>query len=348
MSAAAGEEEEEEEEDDAAPEDEDDELTCVVVDITPAAYARGAAAAPLEEAVSAVWALLNALTGLARARGACRAMVLGLLPGRYVTLYDPLLSGDGAPPAEVLRAGVLRELEAHGFGGAGDRGAPVALAPALSRALCWIHKARGGVMAAATDRLLRERGAGGGALGPARAPERAPAPAKDAGAGARVLVLLASRDPAEQYVGVMNAIFAAQGAGVVIDGVPLHRLAGARAPPQSEFLQQMCSMTGGSYVAPMRDDALVNYFKLFLATGVRERRRLLRAGGDAGGVGNVGNRPSCFCHKRAIAIGYVCSVCLSVFCYRVDACLMCGQSFVEGPRCVPAQNGREDAAAGTR
>ena len=110
----------------------------------------------------------------------------------------------------------------------------------------------------------------------------------------------------------------------------------------------MCSLTGGSYVAPMRDDALINYFKLFLATGVRERRKLLVSGADAG-CDNVGNRPSCLCHKRAIAIGYVCSVCLSVFCYRVDACMMCGQRFVgptpTGARVQPIPKGGDPADA---
>lgn len=41
-------------------------------------------------------------------------------------------------------------------------------------------------------------------------------------------------------------------------------------------------------------------------------------------------RASCFCHKRPIDIGFVCSVCLSIFCEKLPACITCGADFSGG------------------
>jgi transcription initiation factor TFIIH subunit 3 len=43
----------------------------------------------------------------------------------------------------------------------------------------------------------------------------------------------------------------------------------------------------------------------------------------------VDYRASCFCHKRIIESGYVCSVCLSIFCTGrgKDVCPTCGTAF---------------------
>lgn len=38
-------------------------------------------------------------------------------------------------------------------------------------------------------------------------------------------------------------------------------------------------------------------------------------------------RASCFCHRRPIDQGFVCSVCLSVYCERLPECTTCGTSF---------------------
>lgn len=42
---------------------------------------------------------------------------------------------------------------------------------------------------------------------------------------------------------------------------------------------------------------------------------------------SVDFRASCFCHKRSIDIGFICSVCLSIFCEKVPACITCGEDF---------------------
>ena len=44
-------------------------------------------------------------------------------------------------------------------------------------------------------------------------------------------------------------------------------------------------------------------------------------------VGAVDFRASCFCHRRRVDMAYVCSVCLSVFCARMQSCATCGAEF---------------------
>lgn len=38
-------------------------------------------------------------------------------------------------------------------------------------------------------------------------------------------------------------------------------------------------------------------------------------------------RASCFCHKNSIDVGWVCSVCLSIFCEKLPVCITCGADF---------------------
>ena len=38
-------------------------------------------------------------------------------------------------------------------------------------------------------------------------------------------------------------------------------------------------------------------------------------------------RAACFCHKRPVDLGYVCSACLSIFCRQLPACTTCGTEF---------------------
>lgn len=45
---------------------------------------------------------------------------------------------------------------------------------------------------------------------------------------------------------------------------------------------------------------------------------------------SVDYRASCFCHKTIIDTGYICSVCLSIFCkanMKATECLTCGAPF---------------------
>lgn len=44
---------------------------------------------------------------------------------------------------------------------------------------------------------------------------------------------------------------------------------------------------------------------------------------------NVDFRAACFCHKKILDIGFVCSVCLSIFCMTYPKCLTCDTIFDE-------------------
>ncbi|KAK9806311.1 hypothetical protein WJX72_009675 [[Myrmecia] bisecta] len=161
------------------------------------------------------------------------------------------------------------------------------LSAALSRALCFIHKAQHGAAAPSKDR---------------------PRP--------RILCLHGSPDEPSQYIAIMNAIFAAQKHEVVIDACMV-------ADVDSAFLQQAAHLTHGVYLHPTKRAALLQHLlSVFMCdTFSRSFLRLPKATG-------VDFRASCFCHKRLIDLGFVCSVCLSIFCQASSECTTCGTSFV--------------------
>lgn len=74
------------------------------------------------------------------------------------------------------------------------------------------------------------------------------------------------------------------------------------------------------------------------------------------GQGNVDFRASCFCHRKVVDVGFVCSVCLSIFCEPPEGgeCLTCGThltmgKFGEKPAVVrkKKKKRRDDAGDGT-
>ncbi|KMZ74119.1 putative RNA polymerase II transcription factor B subunit [Zostera marina] len=130
----------------------------------------------------------------------------------------------------------------------------------------------------------------------------------------RILCLQGSPDGPEQYVAVMNAIFSAQRSSVLIDSCVLGL--------NSAFLQQASHITGGVYIKPQQLDGLFQCLSMVFATDVQSRS-FLQLPKPAG----VDFRASCFCHKTTISMGYICSVCLSIFCKRHKKCSTCGSDF---------------------
>ncbi|XP_037496336.1 general transcription and DNA repair factor IIH subunit TFB4 isoform X1 [Jatropha curcas] len=132
----------------------------------------------------------------------------------------------------------------------------------------------------------------------------------------RILCLQGSPDGPEQYVAVMNAIFSAQRSMVPIDSCYV-------GSHNSAFLQQQASyITGGVYVKPQHLDGLFQYLVTVFATDLH-CRSFLQLPRPAG----VDFRASCFCHKTTIDMGYICSVCLSIFCKQHKKCSTCGSVF---------------------
>eukprot|EP00095_Tigriopus_kingsejongensis_P011578 maker-scaffold297_size217559-snap-gene-0.27 protein:Tk11578 transcript:maker-scaffold297_size217559-snap-gene-0.27-mRNA-1 annotation:"general transcription factor iih subunit 3" len=132
----------------------------------------------------------------------------------------------------------------------------------------------------------------------------------------RVLVMSASGDTATQYMNYMNVFFSAQKMGVVIDTCMLEKDAG--------LLQQGADITGGVYrkVDSRHFPALLQFLTWIFLPDTRLREALSLPSMD-----RVDYRAACFCHRNLIDIGFVCSVCLSIFCKFSPICTTCHTVF---------------------
>ncbi|KAL8562612.1 hypothetical protein ACOMHN_045876 [Nucella lapillus] len=135
----------------------------------------------------------------------------------------------------------------------------------------------------------------------------------------RILVLKGAEDNASQYINFMNAVFTAQKQNVVIDACVLEN--------DSGLLQQACDISGGIYLKVPQETALLQYLLWLFLPDPTVRSKLTlppRA--------QVDYRAACFCHRHLIDIGYVCSVCLSIFCVFSPICSTCQTTFkIIGP-----------------
>jgi transcription initiation factor TFIIH subunit 3 len=114
----------------------------------------------------------------------------------------------------------------------------------------------------------------------------------------RILIVSVSGDLANQYIPVMNSIFAAQRKKIPID---ILKLAG-----DTVLLQQASDATGGVYMKPERPEGLLQYLMMAYLPDATARKSLIIPS-----AGGVDFRAACFCHRKVVDIGYVCSVCLS-------------------------------------
>jgi transcription initiation factor TFIIH subunit 3 len=114
----------------------------------------------------------------------------------------------------------------------------------------------------------------------------------------RILVVSVSSDSAVQYIPVMNSIFAAQRSRIPIDVLKLH--------DESTFLQQASDATDGIYIAPDTPEGLLQYLMMAFLPDQTSRKYLILPSQS-----NVDFRAACFCHKKVIDVGFVCSICLS-------------------------------------
>jgi len=139
----------------------------------------------------------------------------------------------------------------------------------------------------------------------------------------RILLLQVSPDTPPQYIPVMNCIFSAQKQFVPVDSCILSN-------SDSSFLQQASHLTGGIYVRPHHQEGLLEYLlSCFLADQYTRKFINLPT------LTRVDYRASCFCHKKVIDMGFVCSVCLSIFCSFRPTCSTCEVKFVNLPKLPP-------------
>ncbi|CAG5118103.1 unnamed protein product [Candidula unifasciata] len=138
----------------------------------------------------------------------------------------------------------------------------------------------------------------------------------------RILVVKGSEDCPSQYMNFMNAVFTAQKQNIVIDACILDT--------ESGLLQQACDITGGLYLKIPQPQGLLEYLMwVFLPDPVARSKMALPPRAQ------VDYRAACFCHRHLVDIGYVCSVCLSIYCTFSPICSTCQTTFkILGPQKV--------------
>ncbi|KAF7116880.1 hypothetical protein CNMCM5793_005461 [Aspergillus hiratsukae] len=111
----------------------------------------------------------------------------------------------------------------------------------------------------------------------------------------------------------MNCIFACQRLHIPID---VCKLSG-----DAVFLQQASDATKGVYMSLSEPRGLLQYLMMAFLPDQRSRRHLVQPTRV-----DVDFRAACFCHRRVVDIGFVCSICLSIFCEPPENgdCLTCG------------------------
>nr|XP_002120803.1 general transcription factor IIH subunit 3-like [Ciona intestinalis] len=135
---------------------------------------------------------------------------------------------------------------------------------------------------------------------------------------ARILVIKAADDAASQYMSFMNVIFAAQKERVVVDACILGQ--------DSGLLQQACDMTSGMYLKVPHQDAFLQYLLTAFLTEAELRKESLVLA-QSSRPREVDYRAACFCHRSLVDVGFVCSVCLSIFCQFSPICSTCETAF---------------------
>ena len=130
----------------------------------------------------------------------------------------------------------------------------------------------------------------------------------------RILIIKGSPDSSSQYMTVMNCIFAAQKKNIVIDCCALLNNSG--------FMQQAADITSGIYFNVEDFSGVLEYLLwIFLPDpGFREKLNLPTSL-------QIDYRAACFCHKQLVDVGFVCSVCLSIYCQFMPKCATCQTRF---------------------
>jgi len=150
----------------------------------------------------------------------------------------------------------------------------------------------------------------------------------------RVLVFQAGSDVAADYIALVNAIYTCVRLDVPIDSVNLayspptkslrDSSSDLQPPSHALVLQQAALVSGGRHSTPNpRQRAALLEFLLTVCLPDNAARSTslllpLSAGADL--------RAHCFCHAQQQSLGWVCPVCLAVWCSFAERCGTCGTS----------------------
>ncbi|KAK9330798.1 TFIIH subunit Tfb4/p34 [Lipomyces starkeyi] len=133
---------------------------------------------------------------------------------------------------------------------------------------------------------------------------------------ARIMVVSVCSDLASQYVPIMNCIFAAQKMKVPIDICKIGN--------DTVFLQQAADTTGGVYMHLEHPRGMIQYLMTAFLPDRALRKHLVIPTQSS-----IDFRAACFCHNRIVDIGYVCNICLSIYCQPPadGSCAICDTIF---------------------
>ncbi|TFK73924.1 Tfb4-domain-containing protein [Pluteus cervinus] len=231
--------------------------------------------------------------------------VFGAFPRKSILLYassntptsDDTMDANWFPPFRQVDFTVVRRIteELDSLEGASEDEAPTALVGALTKALCYVNR----IMQPPAQAIAK----------PSDKVDLSTLPEP------HILILSVSPDLATSYIPIMNAIFSAQKLKVMIDVCQIYG-------EDSVFLQQAAHLTGGSYILLERRDALLQYLIMCFLSPQSIRQTLSVPTQD-----RIDFRAACFCHKNIVDIGFICSVCLSIFCQPVPVCSTCRTKF---------------------
>lgn len=139
----------------------------------------------------------------------------------------------------------------------------------------------------------------------------------------RILVIKGSEDHQSQYMNFMMVIFTAQKQNTIIDACILDQ--------ESSLLQQACDITNGIYLKIPQLSGLLQYLLCVFLPDAKIRKKMTLPTNV-----KIDYRAACFCHRNLVDIGYVCSVCLSIYCSFTPICTTCHATFkIVDPRPMP-------------
>ena len=160
----------------------------------------------------------------------------------------------------------------------------------------------------------------------------------------RIVVVSTAKDDPKDYVSTMNCIFAAERMSIPIDacviggGGVLHRANDG----DGGVLQQAAHMTKGLYQKVDQAQKLLQYLLSVFLVSPRLRKNLLMPK-----IERIDYSAACSCctPPKMSKQGYVCAVCLSIFCERPDdKCLVCGVCVALRSSGIAGGGGKTDGA----
>ncbi|EGD82772.1 hypothetical protein PTSG_03422 [Salpingoeca rosetta] len=306
-------------------------LFVLIVDLHPARWKQLSEDASLDEAMNQICVFLNAQLSVHVSN---TIAVIGAAPKKSMFLYPSAVKMPSPDDRQELFSEMNATILANAtklFNEQSGERHPSDLAGALSKALCFINRTVRGTSlqpqhttasSSVTSRFIagdKATPASSSSSSSSSAPKAAGRDRVSSGARVtpRIGVVSVSPDSSVEYFAAMNCIFAAQKNDVPIDVCAMGE--------EAAILQQAAHLTNGTYVKVHHPSQLLQSLMMGFVTSsdahvlVRPVQR--RINFDA----------SCFCHGRTVDIGYVCTVCLSVYCERLASCRICGAEFSDKP-----------------